>query len=197
MDISKKVCALLNSLKCQGKSQNEIANEIGIASSVLTKIKQGKSTDPSAGTIYAIAKYFEVSADWLLGLPTSNKTKITKGTLDRKIFSKRLKELREENNMSCAALATRIGVTGASLGYCERGERVPDIETTQKICCVLGVTSDYLIGLSDVPTYDYDIEICVNMLHSEREKTADFIEKYAKEMIRMSEKLRGSVNNNE
>ena len=70
MSISDRICELLNSPKCQGKSQNEIASEIGIASSVITKIKQGKSTDPSAGTIYAISKYFGVSADWILGLPS-------------------------------------------------------------------------------------------------------------------------------
>lgn len=184
MDLSQKIRGLFNSPKCQGKSQNEIANEIGIASSVLTKIKQGKSTDPSAGTIYAIAKYFEVSADWLLGLPTSYKTKSTKSTLDRKIFYTRLKELREENNMSCAALATRIGVTGASLGYYERGERVPDIETTQKLCEVFGVTSDYLLGLSDATSTD--IAVCEqyiayeeNKLRKQREDIADALEKMA------------------
>ena len=81
--------------------------------------------------------------------------------LDRKIFSTRLRELREANNMSCAALAEKIGVTGASLGYYERGERVPDIETTQKLCGVFGVTSDYLLGLSDTPSPDIeDQAIC-------------------------------------
>lgn len=81
--------------------------------------------------------------------------------LDRKVFAARLRELREANNMSCAALAEKIGVTGASLGYYERGERVPDIETAQKLCGVFGVTSDYLLGLSDTPSPDIeDQAIC-------------------------------------
>lgn len=81
--------------------------------------------------------------------------------LDRIIFSTRLKELREEKGLSCTALAGRIGVTGASLGYYERGERVPDIETAQKLCKVFGVTSDYLLGLSDTPSPDIeDQAIC-------------------------------------
>lgn len=66
MNISKRIVELLSTIP--NKGQNEIAQEIGIAPSVISKLKQGQSKDPSAETIVAIAKYFNVSTDWLLGL---------------------------------------------------------------------------------------------------------------------------------
>ena len=68
MDISKKLKELLKDKRYEGKTKNEIAVEIGLAPSVLSKLRCEKSKAPSADTIFAIAKYFNVSADWLLGL---------------------------------------------------------------------------------------------------------------------------------
>lgn len=64
-------------------------------------------------------------------------------------FSERLKELREEKCLSYQKPGEKLGVSGVSLGYYERGERVPDIHTLQNICGFFNVTSDYMIGLSD------------------------------------------------
>lgn len=66
INISERVIELLESEK--GKSQNDLALEIGLAPSVISKIKTGRSQDPSAETVAALAKYFNVSADWILGL---------------------------------------------------------------------------------------------------------------------------------
>lgn len=73
MLISKRVADLMkNHPKAQGKTQNEIAAEMGIASSVLTKLlsvddNKSKSKNPSSATICAIADYFDVSTDYILG----------------------------------------------------------------------------------------------------------------------------------
>lgn len=66
MNISEKVQELLKSKK--GMGQNEIANEIGISPAVLSKLCNGNSKAPAADTVLAIAKYFNVSTDWLVGL---------------------------------------------------------------------------------------------------------------------------------
>ena len=50
------------------RGQVELANAIGISQGVISVIKRGDSKTPSADTIYRIANYFNVSADWLLGL---------------------------------------------------------------------------------------------------------------------------------
>lgn len=92
----------------------------------------------------------------------------------REIFSSRLKKLREEKGYSMAALAKEIDATGVSIGYYERGERVPDIETLKKICDFFGVSADYLLGISDNPsTNEATKELCQTLGLSE--KTISFL----------------------
>lgn len=70
------------------------------------------------------------------------------------IFSQRLKTLREERGLTMQKLGEEIGTSGVSIGYYERGERVPDIHILAKMCQFFGVTSDYLIGLEDCRTHE-------------------------------------------
>lgn len=66
-----------------------------------------------------------------------------------KIFCERLKELRLERNISTVKLATAIGVSNSIISRWENGLRVPSIDHLYNIAKYFGVTSDYLIGLSD------------------------------------------------
>lgn len=67
-------------------------------------------------------------------------------------FGKRLKGLRERENLSREALAKKIGISYWSLSKYETGNREPDIDTLQKIADFFDVTLDYLTGRSDDPT---------------------------------------------
>ena len=49
-------------------SQMELAEQIGISQGVISSIKNFKAKAPAADTIFRIAKHFNVSADYLLGL---------------------------------------------------------------------------------------------------------------------------------
>ncbi len=73
-----------------------------------------------------------------------------------KVFSDRLKELRGERTLQ--EVANAIGITRVAMGYYEKGERKPDIEVLYKIANFYGVSSDYLIGLSNIQTLDIDVQ---------------------------------------
>lgn len=62
-----------------GKTQTQIANEIGVKSSCLSEWTADKAT-PLADAIPRIAKYFGVSSDWLLGLTDIKETKLSNST---------------------------------------------------------------------------------------------------------------------
>ena len=66
-----------------------------------------------------------------------------------KIFSERLKELRQENNISLKALSKALGVSDIAISRWENGLRTPNIEYLLAIAKFFGVSSDYLIGLED------------------------------------------------
>lgn len=74
----------------------------------------------------------------------------------RDIFSKRLKALRKEIGISQEAFADALGVARATLGYYEKGERLPDIEFLDIVCEKTGCSMEYLMGRSDnmKPSFD-------------------------------------------
>ena len=65
------------------------------------------------------------------------------------IFAIRLKELRKEKNLTQKQLAEILQTTDDSIFSWEKGRSQPSIETIRKLCLFFGVSSDYLLGLSD------------------------------------------------
>lgn len=61
----------------------------------------------------------------------------------------RLKELREERQLSQSKLAKIIGFSQATIAKWETGDRSPTIEYLIILAKFFGCTSDYLIGLQD------------------------------------------------
>mgnify|MGYP000158889329 CR=1 FL=1 len=65
------------------------------------------------------------------------------------IFSRRIKELREEKNLSMRQLAEEIGISHVAISYYESSKREPTLTVLQAYAKYFNVTVDYLIGLSD------------------------------------------------
>ena len=63
----------------------------------------------------------------------------------------RIKKIREQRGLLQKELASALGIGQNTLSQYEGGKRQPDYETLCKIADYLGVTTDYLLGRSDVP----------------------------------------------
>ena len=63
----------------------------------------------------------------------------------------RLKKEREKRNWSQKFVAEKIGITNTVLSNYERDYRDPDTETLKKLADLYGVSTDYLLGLTDNP----------------------------------------------
>lgn len=74
----------------------------------------------------------------------------------KQAFSTRLTEERLNQKLSQDDLATAVGVSRQSITFYEKGARVPDIQTARKFAEYFGVTTDYLLGLSDNRTNETD-----------------------------------------
>lgn len=61
-------------------------------------------------------------------------------------FPEILKELRKRHNLSQSALAKKIGVSQASVGYWEKGQRTPTITVIEDLAKYFGVSTGYLMG---------------------------------------------------
>ena len=64
-------------------------------------------------------------------------------------FGMKLKKLREDRGMSQTELGNKIGVSGSTVSAYEKSRKYPTLETFAKICSILKVSSDYLLGISD------------------------------------------------
>jgi transcriptional regulator with XRE-family HTH domain len=70
---------------------------------------------------------------------------------DWMIFAERLSEQMKKQNLSIRQLAERMDMTPTTIFRYASGQRVPRANEILKASDVLGVTCDYLIGLSDDP----------------------------------------------
>lgn len=65
------------------------------------------------------------------------------------MFSKKLKQLRKENKLTQGALAARFGVTQQAIAKWESARALPEPETIARIAEFFGVTTDYLLDMTD------------------------------------------------
>lgn len=69
----------------------------------------------------------------------------------------RIKLLRVEKGMSRKELAELLGVSPSTIGMYEQGRRNPDGNKIVKLCEVFSVSSDSLLGVSELPKDATDI----------------------------------------
>lgn len=53
-------------IKDSGKTQRDVAKDLGITEAWISTWKMGKATQISAFNVWRLTRYFNVSADWLL-----------------------------------------------------------------------------------------------------------------------------------
>lgn len=66
-------------------------------------------------------------------------------------FKVRIRQLREDKELTQEELAKVLGISRATLASWEIGRREPDFETASKIADFFGVSVDYLLGRTDDP----------------------------------------------
>jgi len=72
------------------------------------------------------------------------------------IFSERLNLLMKERGVTQTTLSDAVGITKQSISMYSNAHRVPDIEVFKKICDFFEVSADYLLGTSDIKSFDID-----------------------------------------
>lgn len=76
----------------------------------------------------------------------------------KEIFSKRLVELREAQNITQQELADKLQITRQSLSLYEKAERTINIELLARIADFFNVSTDYLMGKTEISTMNKDIQ---------------------------------------
>lgn len=69
------------------------------------------------------------------------------------MIGKKLRDLRSKSGKDQRTVAKEIGINVSVLSLYENEKRAPDIENLKKLSDYYNVTSDYLIGRSDLPAF--------------------------------------------
>lgn len=96
------------------------------------------------------------------------------------LLKDRLKELRLERNLLQKDIAQILNLSTSAYGYYEQGKRIPDSETIKILSDFYRVSSDYLLGISDIRNYAEDPNTTI-ALHSDTDY--DDLPKEAKDEI--------------
>ena len=88
---------------------------------------------------------------------------------------KRLKEIRKERRITQQEMADLLNISLNSYSRYERGKRNPDINILKKISKILDISTDYLLGISDIPLSIKEIDFSNDLDHL---KSIDLLRKY-------------------
>ena len=66
-------------------------------------------------------------------------------------IGKKIKSMREERELTHSALAEAIGCSSGLISLWEHGLRIPSAESLVSLSTFFKVTTDYLLGLEDMP----------------------------------------------
>lgn len=66
-------------------------------------------------------------------------------------FGERLKKSRKARNFTMLALGKKVGVAKSTIAGYESGFRTPSLDVIVTIATTLNLSTDYLLGLSEIP----------------------------------------------
>jgi repressor LexA len=75
------------------------------------------------------------------------------------VFGQRLRELKEEKNLTLKEIASVAGVSEGAVGLWVTGKRTPEKPTLQKLADLFGVSNDYLLGNSNIREKAENVEL--------------------------------------
>lgn len=71
------------------------------------------------------------------------------------MLNERLKKIRKENNETQQEMADNLNVSQRTVANWEAGDRMPSYDVLIKIADKYNVSTDYLLGRTDVPMYEH------------------------------------------
>ncbi|MBS0225741.1 MAG: helix-turn-helix transcriptional regulator [Proteobacteria bacterium] len=103
-------------------------------------------------------------------------------------FPARLKEAREKRGLTQAGLSKEAGLPSTTISHFESGSRKPSFDNLRRLTKVLGVSTDYLMGLVDTPDATGAASRIARHLGNATESEIQMLEAVAKSLVEQRKK---------
>ena len=128
--------------------QKDIAKFLNVNESTYSEWENEKISIPTK-RLYALANYFEVNIDYIVGL-TDNKIKIKSvGDIDLKLVSERLKEIRKSLTMTMRELADKFNTSSSAISNYENAKFLILGSLLIDLCKFSNYSIDWVLGRSE------------------------------------------------
>ena len=105
------------------------------------------------------------------------------------MFIERLKKLREGMHLNQKQMSEKLNLSYKRYNHYETGKREPDIDIIKNISIYFNVSTDYLLGLTDIPTPATVTDAEPTYSTEEQE----LIEKYRQLTPKMKESVKSNI----
>lgn len=130
------------------KKQGEIADILGVKRNTYSKW-ENMINDMKLEKSNELANYYETSLDYLLGLSNVKEGNFKCLTINYNVLTQRLKELRDESNLTQEYLSNKLGFPQTTYSQYEVGTTIPTTLKLLVVAAYYNVSLDYLTGRSD------------------------------------------------
>ncbi len=124
--------------------QNDMGTILEVTQSNYSRWETGKETIPLR-KLNMVCNYFNVSADYILGLTKENR-KVENIELNPIEIGKRIKEIRNNNGVTQIELAELLNTSQSTISAYESGKTLILTAFAVQICKKYKVSLDYLMG---------------------------------------------------
>ena len=123
----------------------DVAKYLNVNESTYSEWEHNKIPIPTR-RIVELADFYNVNIDYMLKLTDNRKVIKGKTKLDLELIGNRLKEIRQELDLSLRGLGDKLNCSFSSLGSYERGENLINCEILMSLSKFSNYSIDYILG---------------------------------------------------
>lgn len=123
----------------------DVAKYLKVNESTYSEWEHNKIPIPTR-RIVELADLYNVNIDYMLKLTDTRKVIKVKTKLDLELIGNRLKEIRQELDLSLRGLGDKLNCSFSSLGGYERGENLINCEILMSLSKFSNYSIDYILG---------------------------------------------------
>ena len=127
----------------------DMAKFLNIPPSVYSEWENNKLSI-STKRLYELGEFFNVNIDYLVGLSSKRINLKTNKVLDQKETSLRLKEVRENMNLSMRELAQKLNTSSSAISNYENNKNLILSSFLIELSKISNYSIDYILGRSDI-----------------------------------------------